>query len=147
MTYWKTILAMAGLILVSVAGFGQALEVGDLVWAQWEPNDWYPGVLTEETALGFVVAFDDTTGVNYVDPDLPSVADLPASLIVLSRAVEADQVRVGTRVLAEWVEDEWFYPATVVSDAQQGIYNIVFDDGDRGIADLSQLLLRGESMP
>lgn len=144
MTYRIAVFAVAGLLLMSVLGLSQPLEVGDLVWAQWEPNDWYPGVLAEATDLGFMVAFDDTTGVAYVNSDLPANADMPPSLLILIREATADEVTIGTRVLAEW-EDQWMYPATVASEAKDGLYDIVFDDRAVGTVALSQLLLRSES--
>jgi len=144
MNHQRIALAVAGGLLMSLLCFGQALEIGDTVWAQWTPNDWYPGAITEETALGFVVVFDDVTGVEGVAEDLPVSADTPAPLIALNRAPDADQVAIGTRVLARWEEDGWFYPATVVTVADQGMYDIVFDDRDTGVVDLSQLRLRGD---
>ena len=140
----KMLSSIAGLMLLSLASFGQVLEVGDAVWAQMWPNDWYPGTLTEETNLGFVVVFDDLTGVEDVDEDFPASADIPRSLIVLSRVPSADQVEIGTRVLALWPADEWYYPATIVSGAQEGLYGIEFDDRDVGTVDLTQLRLRSE---
>ncbi len=136
-------LAVAGWLFMSLVCCGQALEVGDAVWAQWTPNDWYPGTLTEETALGFVVVFDDVTDVEDVAEDLPASADIPTPLILLNRVPEADQVAVGTRVLARWADDGWYYPATVVTDAEDGLYNVAFDDRDVGIVDLTQIRLRG----
>ncbi|MFC2082411.1 DUF4537 domain-containing protein [Candidatus Bipolaricaulota bacterium] len=144
MNFRRILISIAGLLLLSLVSFGQALEVGDAVWAQWRPNDWYPGTLAEETSLGFVVVFDDVTGVPDVAEDLPSSAEIHNSLIILDRAPEADQVGIGARVLAEWPDDEWYYPATVVSDAEGGLYDVVFDDRDVTTADLSQLRLRGE---
>lgn len=137
--------AIAGLMLVSLLSFGQTLEIGDAVWAQWTPNDWYPGTLGEETMLGFRVVFDDVSDVDDVADDLPASADIPRSLIVLDRLPEASDVRLGTRVLALWPGDEWFYPATVVAEAKEGLYDVVFDDRDVAVADLTQLRLRGES--
>ena len=138
-------LALTGWVVISLACFGQAPEVGDRVWAQWTPNDWYPGELIEETALGFLVAFDDTSGVDDVDPDLPATADRPLALIVVDRMVEVDQEAVGTRVLAQGA-DGWFYPATIVAKAELGLYDVLFDDRDTATVDLAQIHLRGESM-
>jgi len=135
---------MVGLLFLSLASLGQALEVGDAVWAQWRPNDWYPGTLTEETSLGFVVAFSDVTGVEDVAEDLPVSAEILMPLIVIDRAPDAGQVKIGTRVLAEWPEDRWYYPATIVTASEEGLYDIQFDDGDVGTVDLSQLRLRSE---
>jgi hypothetical protein len=137
-------LAVAGLLFLSLASFGQVLEVGDAVWAQWYPNDWYPGTLTEETSLGFVVVFDDVTGVEDVAEDLPASAEIHTSLIVRDRAPDAEHVEIGTRVLALWPDDEWYYPATIVTVAEEGLYGIQFDDRDVGTVDLTQLRLRGE---
>ncbi len=145
MNFRNMLFAIAGLLFLSSAGFGQTLEIDDAVWAQMWPNDWYPGTLTEETDLGFVVVFDDLTGVENVDGDFPASADIPRSLIVLNRVPSTDQVEIGTRVLALWPDDEWYYPATIVSDAQEGLYDIQFDDRDVGTVDLTQLLLRGAS--
>ena len=136
-------LALTGWVVISLACFGQAPEVGDRVWAQWTPNDWYPGELIEETALGFLVAFDDTSGVDDVDPDLPATADRPLALIVVDRMVEVDQVALGTRVLAQ-AADERFYPGTVVNVNEAGLYDILFDEEYLATVDLEDLRLFSE---
>lgn len=143
MSLRNVFLAMTALLVLGVVGFGQLLEVGNAVWAQMWPNDWYPGTLTEETDLGYVVVFDDLTEVEGVDENFPSSAEIPRSLIVSNRVPTADQVEIGTRVLAQWPDDEWYYPATVVTDAADGLYDIVFDDRDVTTSDLTQLRLRG----
>lgn len=144
MNLQRLLAATVGLILVGLAAFGQSFEIGDAIWAQWTPNDWYPGTLVEETALGYVVVFADVTDVEGVADDLPTSAEIPTSLIVLDRVPEASDVILGTRVLALWPDDGWYYPATVVTEANEGLYNVVFDDHDVTVADLTGLRLRRE---
>jgi len=106
--------------------------VGDVVWAQWKPNEWCHGKVAKASLIGFHVAFDDGDR-----------ADLPPSLIVADRVASAEQVRVGTRVLAPWTDGR-HYPGTVTRVAEGKKYSIQFDDGDRRTTDLENLRLLSE---
>ncbi len=126
----RTILIVGAWIIMCSTCFAQTLKVGDVVWAQWKPNAWYHGKIERENPVGFHVAFDDGDR-----------ADLPPSLIVADRAVTAEQVEVGSRVLARWTDGR-HYPGTVTRVAEGRRYDIRFDDGDRRTVNLAHVRLR-----
>jgi len=106
-------------------------KVGDKVWAQWKPNDWYAGKAAKACPKGLHVEFDDG-----------DKADLPVSLIAIDVAPKKESVKVGTRVLGLWT-DKKFYPGTVVKQVD-GKYDIAFDDGDSLSVELGDLRLLNE---
>ena len=133
MKIWSIVLFMTAGILLGTLCSGQELKNGDIVWAQWKPNDWYHGKTAEKTGLGFIVAFDDGDR-----------AELPVALIVADTPPREEQLAVGIRVMAPWTGGK-LYPGTIMAIPQPGGYQIQFDDGDRTIALLSQLRLLPES--
>lgn len=108
-----------------------APKVGDKVWAQWKPNDWYHGKVSKTTDVGLHVAFDDG-----------DQADLPLALVCHDRAPKAADVKAGSRVLGLWTDDK-FYPGTITA-VEGGKYSVTFDDGDTRIVGLDQLRLLNE---
>ncbi len=119
-------------IILCYASVAHALEVGDVVWAQWKPNAWYHGKVTKVHPIGFHVAFDDGDQAN-----------LPSSLIVSDSIVAAEELKVGVRVIALW-NDGKYYPGTFTG-AKDGRYNIRFDDWDKRPVELSHIRLRKAS--
>jgi len=106
------------------------IKPGDIVFAEWEKNGWYHGTVGEECGNGrFMILFDDgdtkccTTYVIVPDVIPPKTSVLP-----------------GKAVLAQW-SDGKYYPGTV-SVTNEDIYNINFDDGDKGKVTLNQIRLR-----
>jgi hypothetical protein len=91
-------------------------KVGDTVWAQWRPNDWYRGKVGKVTKVGLFINFDDG-----------DTADLPVPLVARNRAPDKEAVKIGLRVLARWTDNR-FYPATVTKEADGGNFNVRFDD-------------------
>ncbi len=89
--------------------------VGNRVWAQWTPNAWFPGTVGRTVDVGLHIEFDDG-----------DKADRPISLVTVDRVPQADQVKVGTRVLARWT-DARLYPATVTSKVGEG-FAVRYDD-------------------
>ena len=123
-------LITACFIAASTLGLGQPPQVGDVVWAQWKPNAWYHGKVTEKNPPGFRVAFDDG-----------DQAVLSPSLIVVDKVSSAALVRVGIRVLAQWTDGR-YYPGTVANVSEKGEFRIWFDDGDRRTVAVAQIRLR-----
>lgn len=53
---------LASLVVASLVpsrAAADAPKVGDKVWAQWKPNDWYPGKVAKACPTGLHVVFDD----------------------------------------------------------------------------------------
>lgn len=129
---WMSVVLPGMLLLAGQIGAQPRPAVGDRVWAQWTPNAWFPGRVGRTAEVGLHIEFDDGDR-----------ADRPASLAAVDRAPQADQVKVGSRVLARWTDDR-FYPATVtVIDG--GSFAVRFDDQDRrtvGLADLRLMAAR-----
>lgn len=90
---------------------------GDRVWAQWSPNNWFPGKAERAADMGLHIEFDDG-----------EKADLPVSLVAPDRNPAENAVVIGSRVLAQW-HDNRYYPGAVTSIVNQR-YDIAFDDGD-----------------
>jgi len=111
--------AALALLLVTLAGAAPAAaqaKVGDVVFAQWRPNNWYHGKVDATCPLGLHIAFDDGDEV-CVHPSLVAVDAAPA---------DPKALKPGLRVLARW-SDERFYPATVKLVAPEGVA-VGFDD-------------------
>jgi hypothetical protein len=106
-------------------------KAGDKVWAQWRPNDWYHGKVSKACPTGLHVVFDDG-----------DEADLSVTLIGLDQAPKKNEVKVGSRVLAQWTDGK-LYPGTVTKLAD-GKYDILFDDSDTTTVGLGQILLLNE---
>jgi len=62
---------------------------------------------------------------------------------MVDRVASAEQMKVGTRVLGRWT-DRKYCPGTITRVAEDGNYDIVFDDGDRKIIGLGNLRLLSE---
>jgi hypothetical protein len=114
------LLAAAALLGLSSPSPAQtAPTVGDVVWAQWKPNDWYRGKVARKTDKGYHIDFDDG-----------SKAVVSSSLIAIDKAPEKADVKVGARVVARWRADNRFYPGKVGKIIDEG-FHIEFDDGSR----------------
>lgn len=96
-------------------------KVGDTVWAQWKPNDWYHGKAERACPLGLHVVFDDGDSLC-----------VHASLIAVDAPLAAADKgpAAGARVLAIW-SDGRYYPATVRAAAKDG-FDVVYDDRAAG---------------
>jgi DUF971 family protein len=105
-------------------------KVGDVVWAQWRPNDWFHGKVGKKADIGLHIEFDDG-----------DTADLPVTAISIDKAPAKDVVKTGSRVLATF--NGKFFPGTV-TEAADGKYKIKFDDGDEGENRLDELRLLNE---
>src|SRR5260221_11844978 len=79
--------AFAFLMTAGLAFAADPPKVGDVVWAQWKPNQWYHGKLDKKTDLGFHVAFDDG-----------DKSDLPVSFLALDNAPKKADLKPGVRV-------------------------------------------------
>jgi hypothetical protein len=121
------LLALGLFLLARVAPAGEVPKVGDAVWAQWLPNDWYHGQADKKCSIGLHVAFDDG-----------DQADRPLGLIVVDRAPKKEDVKVGTHLLARWTGGK-VYPGTVQRVTPAGKYAIQFDDGDSATVGLEDL--------
>ncbi|NLH49655.1 MAG: DUF4537 domain-containing protein [Myxococcales bacterium] len=106
-----------------------ALKVGDVVYAEWSANGWYHGKIDKSCQGGWHIAFDDG------DQKCCTPAQIAKDVVP-----PAAQVKVGTKVLAQW-SDQKYYPGTVSAIAG-GDYSIHFDDGDNGKVKLAQIRLR-----
>jgi len=73
-----------------LAGFASAQQpkVGDTVWAQWQPNQWYHGKIEKKADVGFHVKFDDG-----------DETDVCPALIALDVESKKDALTPGTRVV------------------------------------------------
>lgn len=107
-------------------------KVGDVVWAQWRPNDWYKGKVGKKIDTGLHIEFDDG-----------DIADLPVTAVVLDKAPAKDAVKAGKRVLAIFTDGK-FYPATVTGDGADGKFKVHFDDGADAEAGLDDLRFMNE---
>jgi hypothetical protein len=108
-----------GLVLVSGSGGDEPApaKVGDKVWAQWRPNEWYPGKVDKKAPVGVHIAFDDG-----------DQADCAPSVVATNVAPGKNTVKIGTRVLGLWTDNR-MYPGWV-SGTTDGMFDIQFDDGD-----------------
>lgn len=126
-------IAAAVLVLLVVspalAAGGEGFTPGQAVYAEWTPNGWYHGKITQTCDAGWHILFDDG--------DQKCCA--PAQ-IVKDVVPNASKVKVGSNVLALWSNGK-FYPGKVTAIAA-GVYSIAFADGDKGTANLSQIRLR-----
>jgi hypothetical protein len=94
------------------------LEVGTLVFAQWQDGLWYPGSVAAWMNGGYRVQFEDGSAA----------------------WAATDQVATlkGLRVLAPW-SDGQLYPGEVKDVLVEGECVIEFDDGETGRADYRSL--------
>lgn len=66
-----------------------------------------------------------------------------AECIVADVIPHAMEVEIGTRVLAKWYNRlDTFYPGTVVA-VRRSLFEIQFDDGDKGCIELRELRILG----
>ncbi|MFT5129957.1 MAG: hypothetical protein ACI8W8_003586 [Rhodothermales bacterium] len=78
-------------------------KIGDKVFGQWTPNNWYSGQVASTTEVGFRVEFEDG-----------DTLDLPLELIAIDSMPAGEQVAVGSRILGHW-EPGKFFPGTVMA--------------------------------
>jgi len=109
---------VALLALVSPSHAQDTPRVGDVVYAQWQPNDWYHGKIGAKTAKGFRIDFDDG--------DKKVVA---SEEIAIDKAPARREVKEESRVVAKWPDDGRFYPGKVGRIRDDGKFHINFDDG------------------
>ena len=119
------------LLVAATAAAQEKVKAGDVVWAEWQPNDWYHGKIAKVDGKDFHIAFDDGDR---------AVVDV--SKIAVDRVPKKDLVKVGTRVLAKFQQTD-FYPGKIVKiDGDR--YDIKFDDGDADTVALDELRLIGQ---
>jgi hypothetical protein len=109
---------VALLALASPSRAQDTPRVGDVVYAQWEPNDWYHGKVGGKNAKGFRIDFDD--GGKKV---------VASSEIAIDKPPARREVKEGSRVVAKWPDDGRFYPGEVGRIRDDGKFHIKFDDG------------------
>ncbi len=101
----------------------------EAVFAEWTTNGWFHGKIAKKCEAGWFIFFDDG------DKKCCTV-----SQIVRDVVPNAKNVKVGSKVLAQW-KDNRFYPGTVSAIKKDG-YAISFKDGDKRTVKLSQIRLR-----
>lgn len=106
------------------------IQPGDIVYAEWVTNGWYHGTVGDMCEEGsYMIYFDDgdtkccNTAAIVKDVIPPKTSVLP-----------------GKSVLAQW-SDGKYYPGKVTV-INGDIFNISFDDGDKGQVRLDQIRLR-----
>jgi hypothetical protein len=119
---------VALLALVSPSQAQDTPRVGDVVYAQWEPNDWYHGKIVGKNAKGFRIEFDDG--------DKKVVA---SDEIAIDKAPPRREVKEGSRVVAKWADDGRFYPGKVGRIRNDGKFHVNFDDGDQANVELQDV--------
>jgi hypothetical protein len=107
------------LFAASVAIAADAPKVGDTVWAQWRPNVWLRGAISNTASIGFHVRFD-----NFDE------RALPPSLIAVDTPPKREDLKPATRVVAIWHNGK-YYPATITDIGEKTCF-LQFDDGDQG---------------
>ena len=126
-------LALFVLLVAATAATAQEkAKVGDVVWAEWKPNDWYHGKIAKVDGKDLHIAFDDGDK-NVVD----------ASKIAQDRVPKKDQVKVDTRVLAKFKKTR-FYPGKIAKidgvfqHCRRGV--IILGDREDVAVEFTQLL-------
>lgn len=122
------VVLIAAVAFFFFAGKGQSFKVGDQVYAEWTPTVWYPGKIDKTCEKGFHVAFNDG------DEKCASAQELIADV-----TPKASDVKVGTRVIAQWANGP-FYTASVTAISGDQ-YSIVYSDKTPGVKTLNELRL------
>ena len=104
--------------------FADDFKVGDTVLAHWmKGNAYFVGTLVEDNGPSFVVVFEDGDVAN-----------------VSKTKVRKNDIRVGSRVIARWKDDE-YYRGKVAKIVGRALY-IHYDDGDKGWAPWSWIAVQ-----
>jgi hypothetical protein len=112
----------------------QVVGAGTRVQAQWQPNSWYPGTITQVEGGRYAITFDDgdkklCAGEEIAVDRVPGIAD----------------VQTGMRLLALWTNAR-FYPGRVTA-ISNGVYSISFEDNAQGQTPLNGLRIIGVPAP
>jgi hypothetical protein len=105
----RTIPALVAMFLSVSWASAEAPKVGDAVWAQWKPNQWYHGKIEKKTEWGFHIKFDDG-----------DESDVAASQIAADTAPTKDAIKPGMRVIVP-IQDSICQFATVVKVADDKV--------------------------
>ena len=125
-----TSVALFMLLATAFAVAEDELEPGTVVFGEWFENQWYNGTIQEACTGGYRVLAE--TGEEKC---------IPISKIILDVVPDAEEVTVGSRVLAQW-GGGLFYPGEV-SAIRGESYDIQYDDGDRSTVDRTKIRLEG----
>lgn len=74
-----------------------AFEVGDQVFAEWTPNNWFLGEIEGTCEEGFNVAYDDGNEKCHAEDE-----------IILDEVPEASEIEVGSAVIADWSGAQYY---------------------------------------
>jgi hypothetical protein len=128
-TVVKCLVPCAFLFIASCAAAQNPPKPGDAVWAEWQPNAWFPGKLAKLDGRKCFIAFDDGD---------KAIVDM--SKVAVDRVPSRDAVKVNTRVLAKFT-DGHFYPGKIAAIGPDQEYAIQYDDGDTLKVPLADLRL------
>jgi len=130
--YYYAITTLVFLLLLTnfIAIAESEIKSGDVVFAEWVSNGWYHGTVGDECGNNsFTILFDDgDTKCCLKEIIVPDI--IPRKMSVLP----------GKKVLAQWSNGR-FYPG-IVSGINGDVYNINFDDGEKGKVTLDQIRIR-----
>ena len=108
--------------------------MGSRVWARAEKGCFFRGIVTE---------MNDEIHVKLDNGKKIRHKRSHAECIVADVIPHAMEVEIGTRVLAKWYNRlDTFYPGTVVA-VRRSLFDIRFDDGDKGCNELRELRILG----
>ena len=115
--------------------------MGARVSARYSNGKYYRGFVQRATSNTVYIKYDDGGSITLQKSDPKAV--------VLDKIPCYTDVRVGQRVAAYWPGKPMFYPGQIKykkstgSNAcyQKGVYDVLFDDGDRRMEDFNQIRL------
>jgi hypothetical protein len=104
---------LAALLLASSAR-AEDVKIGDTVLAHWpQGNAYFVGTAVEDKGAGLLIVFEDGD-----------------TLVVSKTKVRANDIKVGSQVIARWKDGE-YYRATVAKIVGRALY-VHYSDGDKG---------------
>ncbi len=127
------VLLVAGAAFFVFTSKGQSFKVGDQVFAEWTPKVWYPGKIDKTCDKGFNVAYKDG------DQRCVSAQELIADVVPT-----ANQVKVGTNVIAQWANGPYYNASVTAVNGTQ--YSIVYSDSTPGTKTLAEMRIDGRKV-
>jgi len=103
----------------------------DRIIARWTTNKYYRGKVSLITRDQISVLLDDGDKITHRLDDVAAV--LP------DEAPTVDQVNLATHIVARWQGSKKYFIGFVTGKPSSSIYEVTFDDGDRGTYTLNQL--------